>query len=146
LFQVALASDICTDVDDCNIDTAGILCIIASILWAGAGCTTLALKKRPDPVFNAPARVNEGHATAIPVTPIAAEVTTKTMSPDGTLTTTHTTTITNPDGSKSVSVTTTEVAPDTTDTNPDGSEIVSEIAEVTPRVTVTNPGGSKIGS
>jgi hypothetical protein len=140
---VALASDICKDADDCNIDTAGILCIIASILWVGAGCTTLALKKRPEPVLNSPALVNEGIATAIPVTPTAAEVTTKTLSPDGTITTTHTTTITNPDGSKNVSETTTEVAPDTTDTNLDGSEIVSEITEVTS--TATNP-ESKIGS
>jgi hypothetical protein len=67
LFQVALTSDICTDVDDCNIDIAGILCIIASILWAGAGCTTLALKKRPEPVLDAHAQAIEGKATANPL-------------------------------------------------------------------------------
>jgi hypothetical protein len=132
LFQVALASDICTDVDDCSIDTAGIMCIVASLLWAGAGCATINLQTRLEPPFNSPA------ATGIPVTPTAAEVTTKTLGPDGTLTTTHTTTITNPDGSKTVSETT-EVTPST---SPDGTEST----EATPDITITNPDGSKIGS
>jgi hypothetical protein len=119
LFQVSLASDICTTVDDCNIDTAGILCIIASILWAGAGCATLALQKTPGPVLNAYAKVIGGKAA---------------------------TTITNPDGSKNVSETPTKATPnttdtdpdesetDTTDTDPDESEIVSEIMKSLPIV------------
>jgi hypothetical protein len=121
LFQVALASDICTNATDCSIDTAGILCIVASFLWAGAGAATINLQRRPEPSVNSPG------ATAIPFTPTASTVTTKTLGPDGTLTTTHTTTTANPDGSKTVSETT-EVTPST---SPDGSEITEVTAGVT---------------
>jgi hypothetical protein len=142
---VALASDICTDVDDCDIGTAGILCIVASILWAGAGCAVLALQEKPEPVYNSSARVSTrvkaGEATAIPVTPTAGEVTSKTLSPDGTLTTTHTITIANPDGSMTVSETTV-VTPNTTSTDP----VESETTELTPGIIITNHDGSEIGS
>jgi hypothetical protein len=107
---VALASDICRTANDCTIGGAGIVCIFASILWAGSAYTTLALQKRPEAVFSSPAPVIAGHEVAVLATPTPEEVVTKTVSPDGTLTTTYTTTITNPDGSKTVSETT-EVTP-----------------------------------
>ena len=111
LLQVALASDICGNADDCSIDTAGIMCIIASILWAISGCTTLALQKRPAPLAPIIRETAVVAATATRTgTPGREEVVTKVVSPDGTLTTTHTTTISNPDGSKTVSETT-EVTP-----------------------------------
>jgi hypothetical protein len=141
LFQVALASDFCTDVDDCNIGTAGILCITASILWAGAGCATLASQEKLEAVLNSLARVKAGEATAVLVARTAGEVTSMTLSPDGTLTTTHTTTIANPDGSMTVSETTV-VTPRTTTTDP----VESDSTEVTPGVIITNHDGSEIGS
>jgi hypothetical protein len=105
---VALASDICSTADDCEIDTAGIMCIFASILWAISGCTTLALEETELP---APAIAFQ-MADIIPATttPEEVETETNTLSPDGTLTKIHTTTITNPDGSKTVTETT-EVTP-----------------------------------
>jgi hypothetical protein len=85
---------------------AGILCIFASIVWAGAACATLVLKKRPGAAdFSSP----DAHATAVPAdgsTPTAEQAVRKTLGPDGSLTTVHTTTITNPDGSKTVTETT----------------------------------------
>jgi hypothetical protein len=142
LFQVALASDFCTDVDDCNIGFAGILCIVASVLWAGAGCATLASHKKPEPVLNSSARVKAGEATAILVPRTAGEVASTTLSPDGTLTTTHTTTIANLDGSMTVSSEFTAVTPRTTTSDP----VESESTEVTPGIIITNHDGSEIGS
>jgi hypothetical protein len=109
-FQDDFFQDYCFNGDTtCKLDTAGISCIIASILWVGAGCTTLALQTRLEPFSNSPAAVNTDNAAEIQATPTTAEkveVVTKTLSPDGILTTTTTTTITNPDGSKTVSETT----------------------------------------
>jgi hypothetical protein len=108
LLQVALASDICSTADECSIDTAGIMCIIASILWAFSGCATLGLEKRPP----LPAPIIRETAIPATATPIGTpeELVTKVLSPDGTLTTTRTSTIANPDGSKTVTETT-EVTP-----------------------------------
>jgi hypothetical protein len=111
LFQVALASDICSDFDDlndsfdCEIDSSGIACIFAFLLWIGAGCTTLALQTRLEP-----STVPAAATPADSGTEEKVEKETKTLGPDGTLTTTHTTSITNPDGSKTVAETT-EVTP-----------------------------------
>jgi hypothetical protein len=115
--QVAMASDFCSNAFDCSIGTAGILCIFASILWCISGFATLALQKKPDPFSNAPVPViseiavpTAAAAAAMEATAVGQQVETKSVSPDGTLTTVHTTTITNADGSKTVTETT-EVTP-----------------------------------
>jgi hypothetical protein len=112
--------------------------IFASLLWAGAACTTLVLQKRPEADFNSPAPVVAAQEAAVPAapTPGAEEVVTKNMSPDGTLTTTYTTTITNPDGSKTVTETTEVTPPEpvmaTSEVTPASASVVHETGALSP--------------
>jgi len=83
---------------------AGILCIIASILWVVAGGLTLRLQERSEQVFR-PVVAALGALQVDASVPSTQQVKQKTVSSDGTITTITTLTVNNPDGSKTVTET-----------------------------------------
>lgn len=115
-----MASDICNSADSCELQSAGILAIVGSVLWFACAGLVLYVMKHPramreDPDERASYAVGHGSvATAVPLDgPVEQKEVRTIQNADGSTTVTTTTTVTNADGSKSVT-TTTEVTPGVT--------------------------------
>jgi cytoskeletal protein RodZ len=106
LCLVALSSDICKNAESCEIDTAGVIGILASVFWfISAGLVLLTLKwpRNADSFFSTGYPVEA--VAAQPAPTIEREVRSVTNE-DGSTTTVTRTTVTHPDGSKNVTETT----------------------------------------
>lgn len=106
LSLVALSSDICKNAESCEIDTAGVIGILASVFWfISAGLVLLTLKwpRNADSFFSTGYPVEA--VAAQPAPTIEREVRSVTNE-DGSTTTVTRTTVTHPDGSKNVTETT----------------------------------------
>jgi hypothetical protein len=106
LSLVALSSDICKDAESCDIDTAGVIGIVASVFWfISAGLVLLTLKRprNADSSFRIGYPLEAFAAQTEPTT--EREVRTVTNE-DGSMTTVTRMTVTHPDGRKTVTETT----------------------------------------
>lgn len=102
---MALSSDICQDAELCEMDSAGVVAIVASIFWfASASLVMLALKRprNSDTTFSIGYPVEAVAAQPAPTT--EREVRTS-ANEDGSTTTITRTTVTHPDGSKTITET-----------------------------------------
>jgi hypothetical protein len=112
LTQVVLATDICQNADSCVLQSAGIVAIVASVLWFLCACLMFAAMKNPRQLRDDPDQTGAYEVTTgIPAEAPVEEREIKTVqNADGSTTTTAATTVTNVDGSKTVT-TTTEMTP-----------------------------------
>ena len=113
--QVALASDICQSATSCELQGAGIVAIVASVLWFVCACLMFVVMKNPRRMRDDPYETGV-HTDVAGGSPEPAEQPTEereiktVQNADGSTTTTTRTTVTNADGSKTVT-TRTEVTP-----------------------------------